>query len=321
MSGILVARWQRFWFEPMPAARLGIVRLLFFAGVLYLYRMELPSPARWADAPEAFWFPQNPVFRAIGPMSEATLGTIRALFLVALAGASLGVLTRLSMTATFVLGFLYSGYSQNYGAVAHADIVVVLFSFMLMFSRCGDSWSIDSLVRNVRHRRHLVDRSLDTDSEYGWPIKGLWVGMSLMMCAAGVAKLRASGPAWVTSDTLPIWLTDSNAWYFWRSYPSTHLGDRIAEWPVVSHTMAAGSMLLELLFPVVLFFPRTRWLFVPGVILFNVLIYLLMTPYFPQMIWANMIIWLPWQRLAALLMLRVNRVDAASRQVVAVDAA
>jgi hypothetical protein len=98
---------------------------------------------------------------------------------------------------------------------------------------------------------------------------------------------------------MAIWLTDSNAWHFYRGFPPTRLGLRIASMPVVPHLMAAAALVLELVFPLVLFSRRARWVLVPGAIAFNIGVYQLMSPYFPHLIWANCVVWIPWHRVAA----------------------
>ena len=84
---------------------------------------------------------------------------------------------------------------------------------------------------------------------------------------AGLAKLVHSGPAWVTSDNLR-----------WALYASgdSDLAVFIADRPWLAHALAAGTLLLELGFPLVLFLPRAAWVFVPGAVLFHVGIWLAM---------------------------------------------
>lgn len=45
---------------------------------------------------------------------------------------------------------------------------------------------------------------------------------------------------------------------------------RVADRPLPAHVFAAGSLLLETCFPLVLFVPRLRWLFIPGVVAMHV---------------------------------------------------
>jgi hypothetical protein len=56
--------------------------------------------------------------------------------------------------------------------------------------------------------------------------------------------------------------------------------------------LASLALLLELLFPLALFSKRARIVLVPGAIAFNLAAYLLMGPYFIQLVAANLIVWL-----------------------------
>lgn len=84
---------------------------------------------------------------------------------------------------------------------------------------------------------------------------------------AGLAKLVSSGPAWVTSDNLR-----------WALYASgdSDLALFLADRPWLAHALAAGTLLLELGFPLVLLRPRTAWVFVPGVVLLHAGIWMAM---------------------------------------------
>src|SRR4029077_10406753 len=54
-----------------------------------------------------------------------------------------------------------------------------------------------------------------------------------------------------------------------QSHPNS-LALFIADRPLLAHVFAAGSLLLETCFPLVLFVPRLRWLFIPGVVAMHV---------------------------------------------------
>ena len=64
----------------------------------------------------------------------------------------------------------------------------------------------------------------------------------------------------------------------WALYASgdSDLALFIADRPWLAHALAAGTLLLELGFPLVLLRPRAAWLFVPGAVLLHVGIWLAM---------------------------------------------
>jgi hypothetical protein len=66
----------------------------------------------------------------------------------------------------------------------------------------------------------------------------------------------------VTSDNLRWILYASSDTH---SHPN-ELALFVADRPLLAHLFAAGSLLLETSFPLVLFVPRLRWLLVPGAV-------------------------------------------------------
>ena len=148
---MLRERWMTFWFAPVPPLNLGVCRALFFGAFFLFY---LPQDfARWGGLPGAFWAPVPP-FEALGlpvPPPEA-LAWAGGIWKAALALGCLGLLTRASTAASFVLGFYLLGLPQNFvgGVPYHYDMLVVLALGILAFSRCGDGFSADHLIRDLR---------------------------------------------------------------------------------------------------------------------------------------------------------------------------
>jgi len=83
---------------------------------------------------------------------------------------------------------------------------------------------------------------------------------------AGFQKWRYSGLPWVTGDNLRwiLYASSEN-----HAHPN-ELALFIADRPLLAHLFAAGSLLLETCFPLVLFVPRLRWLFIPGAVAMHI---------------------------------------------------
>ena len=88
------------------------------------------------------------------------------------------------------------------------------------------------------------------------------VTVALTIFFAGFQKLRYSGLAWVTSNNLRWILYASSD----RSAHANAIALFIAHSAWLAHLCAAGTLLIETGFPLVLFKPRLRWLFIPGVV-------------------------------------------------------
>jgi len=283
--------WTRFWFEPGPAATLGMCRLLFF-GMLCVWMLPHDFSA-WGGYSRVFWMP-IPLFRALRlqPLSVDGLVLTQTVWKASLILSAIGLFTAPAMVVAAVLGTYLMGLPHNFGQTQHFDTLVVLALVALALSRAGDAWSLDAYL-NPR-RLHTPDKS----GEYTWPIRFVWVAMSLIFFAAGVSKLRHSGLDWIVSDNFSLLLLRQQ-YHISDGDPLTTWGVAIAGQPWLAHLMAASAVVVETLFPLVLVSRRVRMVLVPAGLLFLVGIRLLMGPTFEQFMMCY-VFWVPWERVAAI---------------------
>ena len=290
---ILRERWSRFWYRPGSAAELGFCRMLFYALLLVLYGPR--DMAGWAEVSPVFFQP-IPLFRVLGlgVLPPTALWVMAAVWKVLLATSALGLATRVSTAGTAILAPYLLGLPQNFGKIQHADAILVFAMAILAFSRCGDGWSVDSLIRAAR--RPLAPPPLPS-GEYTWPIRMMWLLMSLIFFAAGVAKLRHSGLSWITSNALAGYLIRSNDPIARPDgAPWTNWGPWLARVPWLAGAAGAVSLLLELSFPLALFSRTARRIIVPGVFAVQIGILLLMGPDFQRFL-VCYLFWVPWNRM------------------------
>lgn len=278
-------RWHRWWFAPEPPDNLGLCRLLFF-GLLLAYYLPV-SHVGWGSVPASF---RNPIWlfeRLHLPiLSDAALAVCVVVWKVALALSCVGLLTRAGTAVAFGLGFYLIGVPYNFGKTDHMTAIVVWTMGILALSRCGDAWSVDAWIRR---RRGLIPPP--PGGEYRWPVRAVWVTMATIFFAAGMAKVIQGGPAWVFSDHMAISLVQR--YYDVNAPPPLDWGLRVAQHPLLSRGMAAGSVLLELAAPLALFSRRARR-FVPWMLLaMQVGIGLLMDVWFTRFMFAYLF-WVPW---------------------------
>jgi len=188
--------------------------------------------------------------------------------LVAAAGVALGV----SLPLAFLCSLVLNGIRNSAGRVIVGDAALMLCLLVLLAgaSAAGEAWSIREPLLRARRRFRRAPRAVpsiagnpsSSGTRYGWPINTAMIAVALVYFFAGFQKWRYSGLAWVTSDNLR-----------WILYGQAH-PDGLALWvadrPFLSHLLAAGSLLLETCFPLVLFVPRLRWLFIPAVVAMHV---------------------------------------------------
>lgn len=301
----LRTRWNHFWFEPALPDNLGLCRIILF-GTMFLFYVFMPLlfPARgllqnfapWGTVSHAFW---NPVWLIsvlhIPAPSAPLIGAIQIVWRTALLFSCIGLFTRVSTSLSFALGVYLFGVASGFGKVHHMEHVLV-FSFLIMaFSRCGDAWSIDALIR--KRRPDSAQRPLGMSGEYTWPVRLIWVVIVLIYFAAGVSKVRHSGFAWITSDNMHYML-------LWHNYhaasadPLTNWGPIMSRSVVMTRMLAVCGMGFELALPIVLFNKRVRYVLIPSMVAMQIGIALLIGPDFFQMILCQLL-WVPWDRVVA----------------------
>src|SRR5579863_9517 len=206
--------WNHFWFEDASPDNLGLCRIVLF-GTMFLYYVFAPRifPSRgyladfvpWGSVSRVFW---SPVWLIsvlhLPPASTQVLGVMQTTWRIALLFGCIGLFTRVSTAICFVFGLYFFGLPASFGRIHHTEHVLI-FSFLIMaFSRCGDAWSVDALIR--KGRAGAVKEPPALSGEYTWPVRMIWVVMALMYFAAGVSKIRHSGFEWINSDTMATFL-------------------------------------------------------------------------------------------------------------------
>jgi predicted DCC family thiol-disulfide oxidoreductase YuxK len=293
--------WMRFWFEPSTPTNLAVSRIVLYGPLTVFYALQ--DFSIWGSVSPALLQPiwlfstfHLPVF------SSPILEVMEIVWKVSLATAAIGLFTNLSCLVSAVLGVYLLGLPHNFGQTYHFD-AAILFAFgVLAFSRCGDAWSIDALRRAARRpeRAHLVPQS----SEYTWPIRLMWVTISLIFCAAGIAKLWTSGLEWVTSNQMAI-LLQRVQYHISDADPVTNWGSYIAPVPWMARAVAAATIVVETLYPLALLRTPLRPVIVIAGIGLVVGIRLLMGPTFEHFLLVNGF-WMPWDRIGAKLRLHLR---------------
>jgi len=280
--------WNRFWFEPGPAAALGICRMLFF-GTLLLWQWPHDfSP--WGAYSSVFWMPIWLFDTLRVPLLPASaIVVVQAVWKAALFFAAIGLFTRVAMATAFLLGTYLMGLPHNFGQTQHFDTLVVFASGALAISCAADAWSVDAWLGA---RRHGSTATRPDDGEYTWPIRFVWVAMAMIFCAAGISKLRHSGLDWIFSDNLAL-LLQRQQYHVSDGEPWTNWGLWVARHPWVVRAMAASAVATETLYPLALFSRHARLILVPAGLLFLVGIRALMGPTFEQFMLCY-VFWIPW---------------------------
>ncbi len=297
---MLRERWQRFWYVPGSAAALGVCRMLFYASVAAFYwRSDVVD---WAGVARVFWTPVS-FFRVlgIGVLPATALTAAFILWKVLLVLSAVGLATRVSTAGAALLGTYLIGLPQNFGKIHHDNGILVFAMVILALSRSGDGWSLDALLKAARRPPDAAVPKSPKSGEYTWPLRMMWLVMSLIFFAAGVSKLRHSGLAWVTSNAMAGFLVRSNdPLAHAAGAPWTDWGLWIAGVPWLSTLLGGVALALELLFPLALFSRTARRIVPAGVFAVQVGIMVVMGPDFARFL-VCYLFWVPWDRLGEMI--------------------
>lgn len=244
----------------LAAMRIGLCALLAVHLAATNYRSFASQPAALV---EPLWY-----LRLFDHMPSPRLATgLQILGVLAALAAAAGIALRVSLATALTACLVLDGMLNSAGRVVVGDAVLVLCLLVLLASTsaAGEAWA----ARPPGRRRADRVAELPPDGEashcgprYGWPIRTAMAGVALSLFFSGLQKLRYSGLAWVTSDNL--------RWILYASSDSSAHPNAtalfIAGRPWLAHLCAAGTLVFEIGFPVVLVRRRARWLFIPGVL-------------------------------------------------------
>jgi hypothetical protein len=251
-------RAERILFPAATARELAALRIGLCA--ILAGRLAFGPYAEVAGQPRELFRPISFMELLPGMPPKPLVVALQALGVLAAVLAALGLRTRVTLPLAWACGVFLNGMLTSTGKVVHNDLVLLLCLVPLLAARSADAWSLDA-KRAAGTRPDLASRL------YGWPLRTAAIVVAGAYFFAGLAKLVNSGPAWVTSDNLR-----------WALYASgdSDLALFIADRPWLAHVLAAGTLLVELGFPLVLLFPRTAWIFVTGAVALHAGIWLAM---------------------------------------------
>jgi hypothetical protein len=263
-------RADAFVFAPEDARRLAAVRIGL--SCLLALRLAIANYGAVAARRAALFKPVSymRLFERM-PSHEVAI-TLQICGVVLALAAAAGLALRASLPLAFACSLVLNGMLNSAGRVIVGDAVLTLCVFALLASgaAASEAWTIREPVRRALRtfRRRpapkppIAPNPTPSGERYGWPIRTAMIAIALAYFFAGVQKWRYSGLPWVTSDNLR-WIL------YGQSHPNG-LALFVADRPLLAHVFAAGALLLETCFPLVLFVPRLRWLLIPGAVAMHV---------------------------------------------------
>ena len=285
------AAFNGWLFGPEGPLRLGVCRAVV-CGLYALHFGLFDSFTGYAAAAEA------PGVRAPGlaaavlapgiPPDPVMVG-LHAAWVLSLTLGAVGLLTRPALAAAAALSFYLLALPTGFGKVSHAEPTVVWVLLILACSRCGDAFSLDALRR--RRAGWAGWAGPAPSGAYRWPVRLVWVQVSLVFGLAGWQKIEAAGLGWA----MPGSFVPMTIEHFYYADPVS----RLALWLPALGPLAAvfgfAALLGEALFPLTLFSRRARWVLPPVMLSMQLSIAAFLGIYF----WAFLpayAFFVPWER-------------------------
>jgi len=126
--------------------------------------------------------------------SEAALRVMHVATALMLLIAAVGYRTRWSLALGTLLYFLHVGIIHAYSKLSHAGLVPLYALAVLCFTRCGDGWSIDRLLRQWRGQP--VPPADGPQPHYAWGRYAVWTVVAISYVCAGLSKIGNGGWFW-----------------------------------------------------------------------------------------------------------------------------
>jgi predicted DCC family thiol-disulfide oxidoreductase YuxK len=294
----MIARaWDRFWFTESPLTRLGAFRILIMTLVMMnfiAYSDRVLSDAAKVTSGIGMrpWTPLY-AFELLGvqPIGLDAASWVLLVGMFATGLACFGVLSRFSCLAAAVLHVYWVGLVYSFGKPHHDQIALAFAVLALPLAPVGARLSIDAVFARYRRVRNGGDPDeVPVTSPFALvPLRLTQLTAVFGYGFAGFTKLAVSGLAWMNGYTLMGHLMEhDNDWA--RFY---------IERVTLSQILAIGTLAIQALFPLVLFFPRLLWVFLPGAVVFHLSTWNTMDtgPYIT--LWFTLIAFLALERIPA----------------------
>jgi hypothetical protein len=154
-------------------------------------------------------------------------GALFDLWIVATVALLLGFRARWAAAVSFGCFFTFVTFGgENY----HVDYVAQLATFYMIFADTSATWSIDALIRRVRHRAPRT-------SIWGFPLSAMLLHVAMVYLDSGLSHVWLN-QSWRSGDAVAM----SWAHPQWASSLATRLG----EYPFLAELATYGTLTFEL---------------------------------------------------------------------------
>ena len=284
LTSATVKGWNAFFFSPADPTPVGLMRIaagLLAFWSLFVFGLDLNDffgSTGWAE-PE--------VIRALGrPLSWSFWfmvpdGWLRALWcgcLFVLALFTLGIFSRITAILSWVI-VVSTVHRVPIALFGFDQVLSALLLYLAVTASSGEAVSLDRFLRRFRQARaHAAISRTSRHKESARPPIGpdepgvpaatisanlalrlVQLHLVLIYAMAGLAKLQ--GPSWWTG--MALWKTMTTGEFAELDFTP------LAAWPVLINLLTHSSLLLELLYPVLIWVKILRPLMLAGALLLH----------------------------------------------------
>lgn len=189
----IVRLLESFWFAPMPAKRLALLRIASGGFVLWYFATRYALMSDVARLEVENFVPVGLAAWLGAPLPpDLFMGIVWATMALGVAYV-LGWQFRVTGLAFALFGLFVFSYRYSWSMIYHDNIAVVLHVLILALSPAADAWSLDAR-RKQSEAIHW---------RYGWPVRLLCTATALTYFVSGVAKLFGDlGWSWVDGSAM-----------------------------------------------------------------------------------------------------------------------
>jgi len=264
--------FERYWFEPAPARRLALLRILSGGFAFFHVVTRFQSLTGVAHFERAHFVPTGLVTLLPEPLSAGVV--IGLVVLTGLLGVPfvLGLAYRFTAPA-FALAFLWvTTYRSSWGMLFHTENLLALHLVLLAAAPAADALSLDARRRPP---------STAVSGAYGWAACAMSVTTAICYVLAGLAKLKLAGPIWLEGDLLRAQIAYDNLRKLELGSSYSLPGAALVRYETPFVVLALMTVALELGAPLALFRRRIALVWALAAWMFHIGVQLLMAIPFP----------------------------------------
>jgi hypothetical protein len=249
----VVTRLARWFFDPAPAERLAVFRVLLCTYAVVWVVVRTPFWVDLAQLPAQRARPVGVLSLGGWSLPPAVVVVLSALTLAAGVAAVAGWRWAVSGPA-LAAGFLVlATHGASWGQVLHTEHLPALHLLVLAAAPAADARSVDA-----RRSGGRPDRA--GDGRYGWPMRALALVTVSTYVVAGVAKVRYAGLDWVDGEVLRNLVAHDNLRKRLLGDPSSPFARFVVDHPALFTPASVLTLVVELGAPLALLGGRVRTL-------------------------------------------------------------